>query len=62
MPGKKTVAGVHKHVVSDMPEDTDVLHVLTQDPRQPEFVATPHFFFEVHADGSITVENEMKRK
>jgi hypothetical protein len=62
MPGKKTVAGVHKHVVSDMPEDTDVLHVLTQDPRQPEFVATPHFFFEVHADGSITIEKEMKRK
>jgi hypothetical protein len=62
MLGKKTVGGVHTHILSDVPEDTDVLHVLTQDPHQPEFVSTPHFFYQVHADGSITIEKGMKRK
>lgn len=62
MLGKKTVGGVHTHVISEVPEDTDVLHVLTQDPHQPEFVVTPHFFYKVREDGSITIEKESKRK
>jgi hypothetical protein len=61
MLGKKTVGGVHTHVLSDVPEDTDVFHVLTQDPHQPEFVATPHFFYQVRGDGSITIEKRKKR-
>ncbi|MGH9529561.1 MAG: hypothetical protein ACRD2S_06530 [Terriglobales bacterium] len=31
--------GYHTHVLSDLPEDTDVLLVLTRRPRIPEFVA-----------------------
>lgn len=60
--GKKTVAGFHTHVLSDLPEDTDVFHVLTQDPPLPEFVATPHFTYQVKGDGTIQIEENRKRK
>jgi len=61
-PGKKTVGGFHAHVLSDVPEDTDVFHVLTQDPPLPEFIGTEHFTYQVKTDGSIQLEKEMKRK
>jgi hypothetical protein len=54
--GKKLVAGFHTHVLSDLPGDSDVFHVLTQDPRTPEMVTTPHFVFKILADGTITIE------
>ena len=60
--GKKTVAGFHTHVLSDLPEDTDVFHVLTQDPPVPEFVGTPHFTYQVKTDGTIQIEQKRKRK
>ena len=58
--GKKLTAGFHTHVLSDLPEDTDVFHVLTQDPRVPEMVATPHFLFKVQTDGTISIERARK--
>ena len=51
--GKKLAAGYHTHVLTDQPEDTDVLHVLQQDPPVPEIIATTHFLYQVAADGSI---------
>ena len=51
--GKKLPAGYHTHVLTDQPEDTDVLHVLQQDPPVPEIIATAHFLYQVAADGSI---------
>lgn len=60
--GKKTAAGFHTHVLSDLPEDADVFHVLTQDPPLPEFVTTPHFTFQVKADGTIQLEKKGKRR
>jgi len=59
---KKVVAGYHTHVLSDLPEDTDVFHVLTQDPPLPEFVGTPHFTYQVKTDGTIQMEEKKKRK
>ena len=59
---KKVVAGYHTHVLSDLPEDTDVFHVLTQDPPVPEMVVTPHFVYKVATDGTIRIEKERKRK
>ena len=59
---KKVVAGYHTHFLSELPEDTDVLHVLTQDPPVPETVVTPHFVYKVMKDGGIHIEKEMKRK
>lgn len=58
--GKKLAAGFHSHVLSDLPEDTDVFHVLTQDPRVPEMVGTAHFMYEVRTDGTITIEKVRK--
>ena len=58
--GKKLAAGFHTHVLSDLPEDTDIFHVLTQDPRIPEMVGTPHFLYQVRADGVITLEKTRK--
>ena len=60
--GRKSVAGFHSHALSDLPEDTDVFHVLTQDPQLPEFVGTPHFTYQVKADGTIQIEEKRKRK
>ncbi|HWY43250.1 MAG TPA: hypothetical protein VNX66_07130 [Candidatus Sulfotelmatobacter sp.] len=58
--GKKLAAGFHSHVLSDLPEDTDVFHVLTQDPRMPEIVGTAHFTYRVRTDGAITIEKTRK--
>lgn len=58
--GRKMVAGYHSHVLSDEPEDTDVLHVLQQDPPLPETVATPHFVYEVASDGTIKIKKQKK--
>src|SRR5689334_3565478 len=60
--GKEVVSGFHTHVLSDLPEDTDVFHVLTQDPPLPEFVGTPHFTYKVNTDGTIQVEEKRKRR
>jgi len=59
---KKVVAGYHTHVLSDLPEDTDVFHVLTQDPPVPEMVITANFMYQVKADGTIQIEENRKRK
>ncbi len=59
--GKKVEAGFHTHVLSDVPEDTDVLHVLQQDPPVPEFVSTAHFLYEILANGTIQVKKERRK-
>ncbi len=49
----KTVAGFHTHVLSDIPEDSDVFHVLTQKPAIPEFVRCGKHTYTVLVDGTI---------
>ena len=49
-PGE-TVAGVHSHVLTDVPEDTDVFHAIMR--RLPEFVGCGGRVYQVLADGSI---------
>jgi hypothetical protein len=46
-------AGTHSAVVADIPEDTDVLHVLVRTPRIPEYVMTDHFIYRIDLDGKI---------
>jgi hypothetical protein len=58
--GKKQVSGLHSHILSDVPEDTDVLHVLQQDPPVAEMVVTPHFVYEVTSDGTIRIKKQKK--
>lgn len=59
-PKEKVVVDYHTHVLSDLPEDTDVFHVLTQDPRTPGIVMTAHFTYEIHTDGTITIKKSRK--
>jgi hypothetical protein len=52
--GSTPAGGVHTHVLSDVPEDTDVFHVLTRQPPQPEFIGTPNRkMYEISVDGTI---------
>jgi len=52
--GSTPAGGVHTHVLSDVPEDTDVFHVLTREPSQPEFIGTRNKkMYEISTDGSI---------
>lgn len=50
---QQMAAGYHTHVLDDVPEDTDVFHVLTRKPTAPELIATQQFVFQVNPDGTI---------
>lgn len=52
--------GYHTHVLSDLPEDTDVMLVLTRQPRVPETVGAGAYIFTIAVDGSITVADRTK--
>ena len=47
------VSGMHVHVLSNTPEDTDVFYVLSRKPPLPEVVVTDHFLYTVSTDGFI---------
>lgn len=57
-PKLKTVSGLHTHVLSDVPEDTDVLYVLTRRPSIPEYIGAGKRMFIVNTDGSIQIEKK----
>lgn len=59
---EKEAAGYHTHVLSDVPEDSDVFLVLTRQPRVPEMVVTQHYMYTIGADGKITVEDRPPAK
>jgi hypothetical protein len=59
--GKKVAEGVHTHVLRDVPEDTDVLHVLQRNPSVPEMVGTAHYVYEIGVDGAIRVKQTRKK-
>lgn len=46
-------AGFHTAVLDDIPEDTDVFHVLSRRPSVPEYVGTRQFVFLIEPDGTI---------
>lgn len=52
--GSTNLAGFHTHVLSDVPEDTDVFHVLTQKPPVAEYVGTMNKkLYIINTDGTI---------
>ena len=63
---EKVEAGFHIAVLDDIPEDTDVFHVMSRKPSVPEWVATNQFVFRIEPDGTInyvmTREAFMKMK
>ena len=52
--GAQAVAGSHTAVLDDRPEDTDVFHVLSREPKLPEYIVSKSYFFRVDLDGRIT--------
>jgi hypothetical protein len=48
-------AGYHTHALSEVPEDTDVLLVLTRKPRVPEIVVAGAYMFTIDVNGRISV-------
>ena len=52
-PGATTVAGYHTAVLAEIPEDTDVYHVLSRTPKVPEYIMTDHFIYRIDTDGKI---------
>lgn len=54
--------GYHSHVLSEVPEDTDVFLVLTRKPQVPEIVVAGPFMFTIDVNGKITVEDRPKPK
>lgn len=59
-PGSNEVAGYHFHILTDLPEDTDVLYVMNRKPSMPEYVGVGKEFFLVNTDGSITTAPDKK--
>jgi len=52
--GKKTVSAFHTHVLSNVPEDSDVFHVLTRKPSIPEYIGTmDNKIWVIQTDGTI---------
>lgn len=52
--GTMNAVGYHTHVLSDVPEDTDVFHVLARRPQRPEIIVTRNKkMYEISVDGVI---------
>jgi hypothetical protein len=54
--GAQLEAGTHTAVLAEVPEDTDVFHVLIRSPRVPEYVMTDHFAYRIETDGKINFQ------
>jgi hypothetical protein len=58
-----TTSEYHSHILSDVPEDTDVLLVLTRRPLIPEYIIiTPKRLFVVNTDGTIELTKPCPKK
>jgi hypothetical protein len=53
--GTKFAGGVHTHVITETPEDTDVFYVLTRRPLGPESVGAGKHVYFIETDGTIKV-------
>jgi hypothetical protein len=60
-PGTKLAAGFHTHVLSDVPEDSDVFCVLSRKPSMPEYVGSKTAVYVVNTDGSIQFVERLKK-
>ena len=49
----KPETGYHTAILDDVPEDTDVFHVLAREPKIPELVVTQKFVYQIAPDGTI---------
>ncbi|HEX5875236.1 MAG TPA: hypothetical protein VFY60_11365 [Pyrinomonadaceae bacterium] len=49
----KIAAGFHTAVLDQIPEDTDVFHVLARKPSVPQWIGTRLFVYRIEPDGTI---------
>ena len=54
------VAGFHTAILADIPEDTDVFHVLARRPLEPEYVAAKGELYMIMTDGTIQDKGPVK--
>jgi hypothetical protein len=52
-PDNQLAAGMHTHVLDDIPEDTDVFHVLQRKPAVPEIIVAKESLFSIEVTGEI---------
>lgn len=50
---KTLEAGVHTAVLDNVPEDTDVFHVLVRQPRVAQYVVSDAFVYRIETSGDI---------
>jgi hypothetical protein len=55
--GEAAAGGYHVHVLSDLPEDTDVMFVLTRKPLLPEVILAGGNLYAIDVQGVITVRS-----
>jgi len=53
--GGKPVMGFHVHVLTDRPEDTDVMNVLQRQPPMTELIATHPWMYEISPSGGVVL-------
>jgi hypothetical protein len=46
--------GFHTHVLSNVPEDSDVFYALTRNATQGEWIATPKYIYQISPYGSLS--------
>jgi hypothetical protein len=51
--GERMQAAVHSAVLDNVPEDTDVFHVLARTPKVPQYIVTDEFVYRIGVDGVI---------
>jgi hypothetical protein len=56
--GETVAGGYHVHVLSDLPEDTDVMFVLTRKPLMPEVILAGSNLYAIDVHGVITLRPE----
>jgi len=60
--GMQTVEmAFHTHVLSDVPEDTDVMYVLMRRPPVPELITSERFTYEIEVNGDIKFLGDSKK-
>jgi hypothetical protein len=63
---ENTKAGFHTAVMDQVPEDSDVFHVLARTPSIPEYISTKDFVYFIEANGNarylMTMEAFQKKK
>lgn len=52
-PDRQPEAGTQATILDDIPEDTDVFHVLQRTPRVPQIMVTDAFIYQIGVDGGI---------